>query len=171
MTYNHMASNTIDAICRGRRADDSLARQERAHVRYQIRLTGICATTGWASGKGGDAECGHERKAKDRQQPHGLTDRNPDTAAYGGDAIEPWPNGICGHCGATQQAAGIGLEPTLSEWLDNIVAVGREIHRVLRMTARSGSTSGTPTRVAARGIRRTVSSTAISRKPMWAVSG
>ena len=38
----------------------------------------------------------------------------------------------CGHCGATQQAAGIGLEPTLSDWLANIVAVSREVWRVLR---------------------------------------
>ena len=28
--------------------------------------------------------------------------------------------------------AGIGLEPTLGEWVENIVTVGREIHRVLR---------------------------------------
>ena len=31
-----------------------------------------------------------------------------------------------------QQAAGIGLEPTLGEWIANIVAVGREVWRVLR---------------------------------------
>ena len=46
---------------------------------------------------------------------------------------DPIPfHGICGHCGATQQAAGIGLEPTLSDWLANIVAVSREVWRVLR---------------------------------------
>ena len=45
---------------------------------------------------------------------------------------QAWPNGVCGHCGATQQAAGIGLEPTLSDWLANIVAVSREVWRVLR---------------------------------------
>ena len=28
--------------------------------------------------------------------------------------------------------AGIGLEPTIGEWVENIVAVGREVHRVLR---------------------------------------
>ena len=43
------------------------------------------------------------------------------------------PTAICGHCGCnTKQAAGIGLEPTLGEWVDNIVAVGREVWRVLR---------------------------------------
>ena len=40
--------------------------------------------------------------------------------------------GICGHCGAKQEAVGIGLEPTLGEWVANIVAVMREVRRVLR---------------------------------------
>ena len=43
-----------------------------------------------------------------------------------------WPNNTCGLCGAVQTPAGIGLEPTLAEHLDNIVAVGREVWRVLR---------------------------------------
>ena len=38
----------------------------------------------------------------------------------------------CGLCGAIQQAAGIGLEPTLGEWVQNVVAVMREVRRVLR---------------------------------------
>ena len=82
--------------------------------------------------QGGDAECGHKRLAKDRQKEHGLTDRLPGTAAYGGNAEEPWPDGVCGLCGAVNTPAGIGLEPTLGEWVQNIVAVGREIWRVLR---------------------------------------
>ena len=47
---------------------------------------------------------------------------------------ETWPKGslVCDYCGATQQAAGIGLEPTLGEWLTAIVAVSREVWRVLR---------------------------------------
>ena len=85
--------------------------------------------SGW---EGGDPACGHIRLAKDRQKSHGLTDRNADTATYGGDAHEPWPGGHCGHCGARQQAAGIGLEPTLSEWVADILAVMREVRRVLR---------------------------------------
>ena len=81
---------------------------------------------------GGDADCGHERRAKDRQKAHGLTDRLPDTAAYSGDALEAWPNNTCGHCGAVQESAGIGTEPTLAEHIANIVAVFRELRRVLR---------------------------------------
>ena len=38
----------------------------------------------------------------------------------------------CGHCGAVNRPAGIGLEATLGEWVENIVAVGREVWRVLR---------------------------------------
>ena len=38
---------------------------------------------------------------------------------------------VC-NCGAIQQAAGIGLEPTMGEWVANIVSVMREIWRVLR---------------------------------------
>ena len=52
--------------------------------------------------------------------------------AYGGNAREPWPSGVCGLCGATQAPAGIGLEATLAEHLDNVVAVFREMRRVLR---------------------------------------
>ena len=81
---------------------------------------------------GGDADCAHERRAKDRQKAHGLTDRLPDTAAYGGDALEAWPNNTCGHCGAVQESAGIGTEATLAEHIANIVAVFRELRRVLR---------------------------------------
>ena len=39
---------------------------------------------------------------------------------------------VARHCGAASVPAGIGLEPTLGEWVQNIVAVGREVWRVLR---------------------------------------
>jgi len=39
---------------------------------------------------------------------------------------------VCGKCGAIRHDAGIGLEPTLAEYLDNMRAVGRELWRVLR---------------------------------------
>ena len=35
-------------------------------------------------------------------------------------------------CGAVNTPAGIGLEPTLGEWVANVVAVMREVRRVLR---------------------------------------
>ena len=79
--------------------------------------------SGW---EGGDPECGH-------------TVRNPNTPRQtisGSSKVHDTGlqvfAGQCRRCGATQQAAGIGLEPTLSEWLANIVAVSGEVWRVLR---------------------------------------
>ena len=74
---------------------------------------------------GGDPECDHVLRPNAIPNPNG-------TNTNWNHVNEAWPNGVCGHCGATQQAAGIGLEPTLSDWLANIVAVGREVWRVLR---------------------------------------
>ena len=78
--------------------------------------------------QGGDAECGHKRQQGnlDTVRSEGPPPANTNHAQ------EPWPGGICGHCGAIQQPAGIGLEPTLGEWVQNIVAVMREVKRVLR---------------------------------------
>ena len=75
---------------------------------------------------GGDAECGHLRGSP--RQPSWTGNG---TANISG-AHDAWPNNTCGLCGAVQQAAGIGLEPTLGEWVANIVAVMREVRRVLR---------------------------------------
>ena len=74
---------------------------------------------------GGDTECSHALRPNATPNPNG-------TNTNWNHVNDVWPNGICGHCGATQQAAGIGLEPTLSDWLANIVAVSREVWRVLR---------------------------------------
>ena len=79
--------------------------------------------------QGGDAECGHERetvKSSTSTMTGGYANGNSSGSQQG------WPNGICGHCGVVQQAAGIGLEATLGEWVANIVAVMREVKRVLR---------------------------------------
>ena len=51
-----------------------------------------------------------------------VTDRlTPIQAAYGGEALEAWPNNTCGHCGAVQESQGIGTEATLAEHIANIV--------------------------------------------------
>ena len=74
--------------------------------------------------EGGDAECGHKRPVDSWPNADGgqLYPHNDHT----------WPNATCGHCGAVQQQAGIGTEPTLGEHIENIVAVFRELRRVLR---------------------------------------
>ena len=77
--------------------------------------------------QGGDAECNHAL----RQNP--AYSSTLDGGRRNTNHVnEGWVGGVCGHCGATQQNPGIGLEPTLGEWVQNIVEVGREIWRVLR---------------------------------------
>ena len=71
--------------------------------------------------QGGDAKC-----------EHALPHFSQKSTVAGTSPEYPHPNGICGHCGAVQQPAGIGLEPTIAEHIENIVAVCREVRRVLR---------------------------------------
>ena len=80
--------------------------------------------------QGGDAECGHKIRPITKHRSSTLVGTAHN--ATSGGAMQGWKNGICGHCGAVQQPAGIGLEPTLGEWVESIVAVMREVRRVLR---------------------------------------
>ena len=74
--------------------------------------------------QGGDAECGHEGTLL--YGIGGSEKQRSNLGTVGGDV------GPCQYCGATKEQPGIGLEPTLGEWVANIVAVGREVWRVLR---------------------------------------
>ena len=79
--------------------------------------------------EGGDAECGHAMvtiKSNTSTMTGGAHNGNSMGSKQG------WPNNTCGHCGAVATPAGIGLESTLGEWVANIVAVMREVRRVLR---------------------------------------
>ena len=78
--------------------------------------------------KGGDPECSHEREIP----AHWNSKRGNGGTTYDFNRDKIWPKGVCGLCGAVDTPAGIGLEPTIGEWVENIVTVGREIHRVLR---------------------------------------
>ena len=79
--------------------------------------------------QGGDADCSHE---KEREHEVSLRTSTISYAKNSGHAEEPWSNNTCGLCGAVNTPDGIGLEPTLGEWVDNIVAVMQEVKRVLR---------------------------------------
>ena len=79
--------------------------------------------------QGGDAECTHDR---DHDHEVSLRTSTINYARSTGHAEEPWPGGVCGLCGAVNTPTGIGLEPTLGEWVANIVTVMREVRRVLR---------------------------------------
>ena len=81
---------------------------------------------GLAGWQGGDAKCGH-------------TIRNPNTPRQtisGSTKVHDVGlqvfAGTCGRCGAVQESTGIGAEPTLGEHIENLVAVFREVRRVLR---------------------------------------
>ena len=75
--------------------------------------------------EGGDAACRHQSRASSPQA-------RISNGKFAAESPNVWPNNTCGLCGAVQTPAGIGLEPTLAEHLANIVAVGREVWRVLR---------------------------------------
>ena len=81
--------------------------------------------------QGGDPECSHEviRKARpDLLNGRGEPGPNNTSWSHRQDSGHP----VCSYCGAIQEETGIGLEPTLGEWVQNIVAVMREVWRVLR---------------------------------------
>ena len=83
--------------------------------------------------EGGDAECGHSRIKPSGEVSSAFRKSSPDAStAYVGSSTFAWPNNTCGLCGAVQTPAGIGLEPTLGEWVEHIVEVMREVKRVLR---------------------------------------
>ena len=78
--------------------------------------------------EGGDAECHHAFGRVGSARADGVV--NESKAVRNRDGSSPAPTEC--QCGALQVAAGIGLEPTLGEWVANIVAVMREVRRVLR---------------------------------------
>ena len=79
---------------------------------------------GLAGWEGGSADCDHEGNLL--YGVGGSEKQRSNLGTVGGNV------GTCTKCGAHNSSTGIGLEPTLGEWVDNIVAVGREVWRVLR---------------------------------------
>jgi DNA modification methylase len=76
----------------------------------------------WA---GGDDGCDHKRRVIKQD---GLA--NVPCARGAGGAMVP--AGGCGKCGATRTDSQIGLEETPEQYVANLVAVFREVRRVLR---------------------------------------
>ena len=116
---------------------------------------------GLSAWDGGDPECGHGtaspplansgRRNHEPKRKHGggIRDTGQIQRCMGKGVAQRRLR----HCGATQQAAGIGLEPTLSDWLANIVAVSREVWRVLRDDGTYWLNLGDAYAAAARGIQ------------------
>ena len=78
--------------------------------------------------EGGDTECSHSFGRVGAARADGVV--NVDKAIWNRDGAHAAPTEC--RCGARQVASGIGLEPTLGEWVQHIVEVMREVRRVLR---------------------------------------
>jgi DNA modification methylase len=79
---------------------------------------------GNATWEGGDPDCDH---AYGRFARGGLTGKQASNAGSNGDEA----SNAC-RCGATRQDRGIGLEDSPTAWVEQMVAVFREVRRVLR---------------------------------------
>jgi DNA modification methylase len=87
---------------------------------------------GTADWSGGDAACDHLGAPKRTQD--GFNERyfgKEFESDKQGDLRQPYRS-TCGKCGAVRIDRQIGLEPTLSEYIASLVAVFREVKRVLR---------------------------------------
>lgn len=84
---------------------------------------------GTAEWIGGDAECDHkaDKRISDKSTLAGYTSENIKLRNDG----TPFKH-TCGKCGAVRKDAQLGLEPTLAEYIENMVAVFDEVWRVLR---------------------------------------
>ena len=76
---------------------------------------------GTATWVGGDPDCSHRIAATGSTQNKGNNNREG----------TPFRE-RCGRCGAVREDAQLGLEPTPEEYVENMVAVFREVRRVLR---------------------------------------
>jgi DNA modification methylase len=79
-------------------------------------------TAKWA---GGDSGCNHRHQlgGEGKSSAKQNTSTGTQTIAY---------RGICSKCGATRIDSQLGLEPTIEEYIEKMVAVFREVKRVLR---------------------------------------
>ena len=91
---------------------------------------------GTATWEGGDADCEHRGRAKPRQDTHGAGIEHGRFSVTRG--TQPAKNAYvipvraaC-QCGATRIDAQLGLEATPAEYIEKMVAVFREVRRVLR---------------------------------------
>jgi len=77
---------------------------------------------------GGDENCSHKRETK-RSDKTTTGHKNFDEIGGVGDGIY---KNVCNRCGATREDKQLGLEETPEEYVENMVKVFREVHRVLR---------------------------------------
>ena len=84
---------------------------------------------GTAEWDGGDAACDHVNDTAHQKQ--GATSQRNGRSNVDAQKNDNFRN-TCGKCGAVRVDAQLGLEPTPQEYVANVVAVFREVRRVLR---------------------------------------
>jgi DNA modification methylase len=86
---------------------------------------------GTATWEGGDAGCDHQGRDRSQRNFNGDGyDGGRGTSATSRRMDEP-NRAVCGKCGARRVDAQLGLEATVGEYVEHIVAVFREVRRVL----------------------------------------
>ncbi len=84
---------------------------------------------GTGTWEGGDETCGHYQGRPGSGRADGKVDERAQRNRDGATALT---SGRCSACGARRVDQQIGLEPTPDEWVERLVAVFREVRRVLR---------------------------------------
>lgn len=90
---------------------------------------------GTVTWEGGEAECGHTKGSEQKRTwGPGSTGSSTLNGRPGNDSHERegWKGGVCGNCGARRIDTQLGLEPTPEAYVADLVAVFREVWRVLR---------------------------------------
>jgi DNA modification methylase len=88
---------------------------------------------GTARWEGGDPACDHKGPPKASERSGLKNDGRPNPGRNGYELAATVPyRDTCGKCGATRHDSQIGLEPTPDAYVAELVAVFREVRRVLR---------------------------------------
>lgn len=90
---------------------------------------------GTAAWSGGDSECDHKPTFTPRSERPNTNGSKVGAGGTYNDAQDEAARAyrdVCGKCGAVRMDRQIGLEATLSEYVESLVAVFRDVRRVLR---------------------------------------
>ena len=91
---------------------------------------------GTATWEGGDPDCKHQKATKVGKASTLRSDGREHTGPYDGEkaatfSVTPYLD-TCGKCGAARKDSQLGLEKTPEEYVEKMVAVFREVRRVLK---------------------------------------
>jgi site-specific DNA-methyltransferase (cytosine-N4-specific) len=87
---------------------------------------------GTATWVGGNSECDHQRPTARKAHERRASTLGGGVATVAAQDAGVNAETVCGRCGAQRQDSQLGLEPTPEDYVANMVAVFREVRRVLR---------------------------------------